>query len=74
MIISNCERSEVAKLRNDPIQNVSLCLCVCVSVCLSVFYLPLDHWSELNEIFMGRRHQLFDGYYTILKTFCYYVN
>ena len=63
----------VWKLRNDPIQNLSVCMCVCVCVCLSVcpsvFYL-LDHCRDRNETFRGRRHQPFDSYY-ILKTYCY---
>ena len=42
-------------------------------VCLSVFYLLLDHWRDRNEIFRGCRHQPLDSYY-ILRTYCYYLN
>ena len=46
---------------------------VCLYVCLSVFYLLLDHWRDQNETFRGHKHQPLDGYY-ILKTYCYLIN
>ena len=68
-------KREVWKLRNDPIQNlsVSVCVSVCLSVRPSVFYVLLDDWRDRNEMVRARRHQPLDGYY-ILKTYCYCVN
>ena len=59
------------KFRNDPIQNLSVSVCMCV--CLSVLNLILDHWRDRNKTFRGRRHQPLDGYY-ILITYFYYVH
>ena len=54
-IIPNCECSELfGKFRYYPIQHLS--------VCLSVFYLLLDHWRDRNETFRRHRHQPLDGY------------
>ena len=54
----------VWKLRNDPIQNLSVCVFVCLSVRRSVrpsvrpsmFHLLLDHWRDRNETLRCRRH------------------
>ena len=43
---------------------------VCLYVSVSVIYLLLDHWRDLNEIFRDGRHQSLDDY-CIIKH-CYY--
>ena len=61
---------EVSKRPHPKYVCVSLCMCVC----LSVFYLLLDHWKDRNETVRDRRHQPLDGYYILKNTYCYYLS